>query len=50
MAARLLAMRNHDFPNYTVEAFESALSERFDIHRREPIPGSDRVLYHMEAV
>jgi hypothetical protein len=49
MAARLLAMRNHDFPGYTVEAFESALAERFNIHRREPIPGSDRALYLMET-
>ena len=43
-------MRNHDFPEYTVEAFESALAKPFNIHRREPIPGSDRVLYRMEAV
>ncbi len=50
MAARLLAMRNHEFPDYTVGAFETALAERFKIHRREPILGSDRVLYLMEAL
>ncbi|MDP6508567.1 MAG: class I SAM-dependent methyltransferase [Chloroflexota bacterium] len=49
MAARLLAMRNHDFPDYTVAAFESALDGRFTICRREPIAGSDRVLYLMET-
>ncbi len=49
MAARLLAMRNHAFPGYTVGAFEDALTKRFTISRREPIPGSGRILYFMEA-
>ena len=49
MAARLLAMRNHDFPDYTLKAFEAALGERFTIRRREEIPSSRRVLYLMEA-
>lgn len=49
MAARLLAMRNHAFPGYTVGAFEAALTKRFTISRREPIPGSGRILYFMEA-
>jgi hypothetical protein len=48
MAARLLSMRNHDFPDYTVEAFEAALGAAFTIRRREPIPNSRRVLYLME--
>ena len=43
----LLASREDIFPDYTVEGFERAFSERFTIDRREQIAGSDRLLYLM---
>ena len=44
---RLLSMRDHDFPGYTGEAFETAFSENFQISRRDQIKGSGRILYLM---
>ncbi len=43
----LLASREDIFPDYTVEGFERAFSERFSTDRREQINGSDRILYLM---
>ncbi len=45
MVGRLLASREDIFDDYTAAAFEAALCEHFDIERREPVPGSSRVLY-----
>lgn len=45
----LLASREDIFPDYTLEGFERAFSQRFDVVRREPILGSDRVLFLMRA-
>jgi hypothetical protein len=47
MVQTLLASREDIFPNYTVEGFEHAFSERFSIDRREQIVGSGRILYLM---
>ena len=41
----LLATREDVFPTYTPEGFEAAFSDRFTTERREPITGSERVLY-----
>jgi hypothetical protein len=49
MVVRLLATREDIFPTYTDEGFQEAFAERFTLQRREPIPGSDRVLYLMRA-
>ena len=46
----LLASREDIFPDYTVEGFERAFSERFSIDRREQIRGSDRILYLLRRV
>jgi ribosomal protein L11 methylase PrmA len=46
---RLLATREDIFPEYTEQGFERSFAERFAIIRREPIAGSDRVLYLMRA-
>ena len=43
----LLASREDIFPDYTVQGFERAFSERFSIDRREQIAGSGRLLYLM---
>jgi len=45
MVERLLATREDIFPDYTGEGFEKAFGQHFSIVRREPIAGSDRVLY-----
>jgi hypothetical protein len=45
MVQRLLATRPDVHTDYTAEAFESALSARFRIAERYPLPGSERVLY-----
>lgn len=47
-AQKLLASRQDIFPNYTREGFESAFSERFKIHKAEPVRDSERLLYLME--
>ena len=46
----LLASREDIFPDYTVEGFERAFSERFSIERREQIAGSNRILYLMRSL
>jgi hypothetical protein len=46
---RLLATREDIFPDYTREGFERSFAERFAVVRREPIAGSDRVLYLMRG-
>jgi ribosomal protein L11 methylase PrmA len=45
----LLATREDIFPDYTVEGFEGAFAERFVTERREPIAGSERVMYLLRA-
>jgi len=45
---RLLAGRIDVFDQYSPEAFEHAASSIFTIVRRDPIPGSERTLYHLE--
>ncbi len=42
---RLLASRPDIFDEYDQEGFEAAFGEHFELLRREPIRGSDRVLY-----
>jgi hypothetical protein len=49
MVQELLAAREDVFPGYTAEGFESAFGREFAIERREPIRGSERVLYLMRA-
>ena len=46
MVARLLSGKGPDAnPDYDLETFESLLSERFSIGRREQLAGDGRVLY-----
>jgi ribosomal protein L11 methylase PrmA len=49
MVQRLLATREDVFPGYTLEGFEAAFAQGFSIEEREPIQGSERVLYLMRA-
>ncbi len=42
---RMLASREDVFPGYTQGAFEDAFRQHFEMSAREPIPGSERVLY-----
>ena len=44
---RLLASRRDVFPAYTLEGFEEAVAEPFEIEMREPIPGTARTLYRL---
>jgi len=46
-ARRLLAAREHVFPDYTRDAFERAFARRFELSPAIALPGSDRVLYRM---
>jgi hypothetical protein len=45
----LLATREDVFAGYTVEGFEEAMLEVFEIEAREPLPSSGRVLYLLRA-
>lgn len=45
---RLLATREDIFPDYSPEGFEEAFSQVYQIHAKEPIPGSKRFLYLLE--
>lgn len=45
---RLLATRADIFPDYNRDGFEQAFTRQFIIHKAEPIPGSQRILYLME--
>ncbi len=45
---RLLSTREDIFPDYNPEGFEAAFSQVFQIHAKEPIPGSKRYLYLLE--
>ncbi len=46
---RLLASREDIFPDYNYENFEAIFSQHFKIHRRDPLPDSERSLYLMEG-
>jgi SAM-dependent methyltransferase len=46
---RLLATRRESHPGYSVQGFERAFARRFEIVRREDLPGSDRALYLMRS-
>ncbi len=41
----MLASREDVFPGYTQGAFEDAFQQHFEMRAREPIAGSERVLY-----
>jgi hypothetical protein len=43
----MLSTRRDAFAGYTPEGFERAFGERFEVLRREELPGSGRVLYLM---
>jgi hypothetical protein len=43
----LLAARDDIFPDYTVEGFERAFGEGFDVLGREPLRDSERIVYLM---
>lgn len=45
MVQRLLVTRKDVYPNYTAEAFETALASRFRIEERHALPDSARILY-----
>ncbi|MGN0013790.1 MAG: SAM-dependent methyltransferase [Candidatus Gastranaerophilaceae bacterium] len=44
----LLATREDIFPNYNVEGFEQAFSDYYNIKEKQPIEGTQRILYLME--
>jgi hypothetical protein len=46
---RLLASREDIFPDYTAAGLERAFADDFELRRRLPIPGSERVLYVFTA-
>lgn len=48
-AQRLLAHRPDIFPHYTQAGFEAALEPHFVLLRREPVPGTERTLYLLQA-
>jgi hypothetical protein len=41
----MLSLREDVFPDYTEDGFRTAVEGPFEVHRREPIEGSDRSLY-----
>ena len=43
----MLASRENEFSDYTVDAFEDAFKKYFSIVRRDPILHSSRLLYFM---
>lgn len=43
-----LATREDIFPNYNVEGFEQAFSDYYNIKEKQPIEGTQRILYLME--
>jgi hypothetical protein len=45
--AVLLATREDVFPDYTEEGFEAAFRREYEIERKIPVEGSDRVLYRL---
>jgi hypothetical protein len=45
----LLSTREDIFGDYTQGGFEAALGQEFIIERREPIKGSERILYLMRG-
>ena len=47
MVRRLLAHREDVFPDYSLEGFRAAFTERFDIVEEIPIDGSDRSVVRM---
>ena len=49
MVQTLLRTREDVFGDYSTEAFEAALSERFEIETKSELPGSERVLYLFRA-
>jgi hypothetical protein len=46
---RLLATRADIFPDYSPDGLERAFAEEFELRRRLPIAGSQRVLYLFSA-
>jgi ribosomal protein L11 methylase PrmA len=46
-AQRLLLSRRDIFDTYSEDGFVEAFSEYFDVETREPIPGTDRVIYSL---
>lgn len=45
MVVRMLATRDDMFPDYTLEAFEHAMGQWFQVDQKTPLDGSGRVLY-----
>jgi hypothetical protein len=43
-----LASREDVFDDYTEEAFEAAARSVFRVVRRDPIPGTDRILFLLQ--
>jgi hypothetical protein len=47
---RLLASRADVFDGYTEASFQQAFRQFFTIESREPIPGTERVLYLLQCL
>jgi hypothetical protein len=47
MVRRLLATRRDIFPDYTLEGFRAAFSERFELVEEAPIEGTLRTLLRL---
>ena len=47
MFVKLLANKTVDYPDYTAEAFETAVKERFTIRSREQLKGGLREIFHL---
>jgi hypothetical protein len=50
MVDRLLATREDVFDAYTEDVLQAAFSGRFTVERREPLQGSERVMYLLRRV
>ena len=46
---RLLATRDDIFPDYSVDGFETAFQDYFEIQGKKPIPGTERILYLLKS-
>jgi hypothetical protein len=46
---RLLATRDDIFPDYSVDGFEAAFQDYFDIQAKKSIPGTERILYLLKS-
>ncbi|WP_205510151.1 hypothetical protein [Longitalea arenae] len=47
---QMLASRPDTFPDYTITNFENLFFQYFEVISRQPVPGTHRVLYHLQRI